>query len=143
MSNDSELVSRLARVELFGALPEQSLRRIASQMRGRDFGAGETVVEEQQAGKFGRLYVIMSGTAEVTIDGAAVATYGPGDYFGEMSVLDGKPRTATVTATADLATMGLTSWNMRALLREEPDIAAHVIQTLVARLRDSGAGGQD
>jgi CRP-like cAMP-binding protein len=54
-------------------------------------------------------------------------------------VLDGSPRSATVVATSDLQTYGLTSWNMRALLREEPDIALHVIETLAERLRTKNA----
>jgi CRP-like cAMP-binding protein len=52
-----------------------------------------------------------------------------------MSVLDGQPRSAAVVATSDLHTLGLSSWNMRALLREEPDIAMSVITELVRRLR--------
>ena len=52
-----------------------------------------------------------------------------------MSVLDGSPRSAGIVATSDMETFGLSAWNMRALLREEPGIAMHIIETLVARLR--------
>jgi CRP-like cAMP-binding protein len=93
------------------------------------------VIDADASGRFGRLYIVVSGTADAIVGDAVVATFGPGDYFGEMSVLDGSPRSASVVATSDLETYGLAAWNMRSLLREEPDIALHVIQTLASRLR--------
>jgi CRP-like cAMP-binding protein len=89
------------------------------------------------------MYLVLEGTALASIGGAELATYGPGDYFGEMSVLDGSPRSATVTAASALRTMGLTSWSMRALIKEHPEIAQHVIEVLVARLRATDARFQD
>jgi CRP-like cAMP-binding protein len=77
------------------------------------------------------------------VHGETVATFGPGDSFGEMSVLDGQPRSAAVVATTELETLGLSSWNMRALLREEPEIAMSVITELVARLRAADQGATD
>jgi CRP-like cAMP-binding protein len=60
-----------------------------------------------------------------------------------MSVLDGSPRSATVVATSDLDTFGLSAWNMRSILREEPDVALHVIETLARRLRAKNAEHTD
>ena len=62
-----------------------------------------------------------------------------GRLFGEMSVLDGSPRSATVTATSGCRTMGLTSWNMRSLIKEYPEIALHLVDVLVARVRATDA----
>ena len=135
MKADDNVVAALRSVSLFRGLDDASLRSIAQQMRTYSFGTGSSVIDEQSSGKFGRLYSIVSGTAEARVNGATVATFGPGDSFGEMSVLDGQPRSAAIVATSDLKTLGLSSWNMRAILRDEPEIAMSVITELVGRLR--------
>jgi CRP/FNR family transcriptional regulator len=122
-------------VNLFSGLDDRTLSRIAQQTKPYRFGAGESVIDEDASGRFGRLYTVVSGTAEARVHDETVATFGPGDYFGEMSVLDGSPRSAAVVATSDLETLGLSAWNMRTIIREEPDIAMHIIDTLVARIR--------
>jgi CRP/FNR family transcriptional regulator len=122
-------------VNLFSGLDDRTLSRIAQQTKSYRFGAGESVIDEDASGRFGRLYTVVSGTAEARVHDETVATFGPGDYFGEMSVLDGSPRSAAVVATSDLETLGLSAWNMRTIIREEPDIAMHIIDTLVARIR--------
>jgi CRP-like cAMP-binding protein len=122
-------------VSLFSGLDDRTLSRIAQQTKPYQFRAGESVIDEDASGRFGRLYTVVSGTAEARVRDEPLATFGPGDYFGEMSVLDGSPRSAAVVATSDLETLGLSAWNMRTILREEPDIAMHIIETLVARLR--------
>jgi CRP/FNR family cyclic AMP-dependent transcriptional regulator len=128
-------VTALRAVSLFAGLDDRTLSRIAQQTKPYQFRSGESVIDEDASGRFGRLYTVVSGTAEARVRDEPVATFGPGDYFGEMSVLDGSPRSAAVVATSDLETLGLSAWNMRTILREEPDIAMHIIDTLVARLR--------
>jgi CRP/FNR family cyclic AMP-dependent transcriptional regulator len=81
------------------------------------------------------MYVILRGTARVEVEGRAVAGIGPGDYFGEISLLDNKPRSATVIATSNLTVAGLASWNLHATLLEEPQIAINMLEGLAARLR--------
>jgi CRP-like cAMP-binding protein len=135
MKVDREVVAALKNISLFRALDESSLASIAQQMKTYRFAPGSSVIDEEASGKFGRLYSVVSGTAEARVHGETVATFGPGDSFGEMSVLDGEPRSAAVVATSELETLGLSSWNMRALLREEPEIAMSVITELVGRLR--------
>jgi CRP/FNR family transcriptional regulator, cyclic AMP receptor protein len=132
---DHEVVAALRRISLFHGLDDSTLASIAQQTRSSRFPPGASVIDADASGRFGRLYSVVSGTAEARVDGEVVATFGPGDSFGEMSVLDGQPRSAAVVATSDLHTLGLSSWNMRALLREEPDIAMSVITELVRRLR--------
>ncbi len=135
MARDDEVTTALGSVNLFSGLDAKTLKQIAEQTRRFTFTSGASVIDADAAGRFGRLYIVMSGTAEATVGGQAVAAFGPGDFFGEMSVLDGSPRSATVVATSDLDTVALTSWNMRALLRTEPNIALHVIETLTKRIR--------
>lgn len=136
MKHDDGAVTALRGVSLFAGLDDKTLGRIAQQTKPYRFSAGAAVIDEDSSGRFGRLYVVVSGSAEARINDGTVATFGPGDHFGEMSVLDGNPRSAAVVATGELETLGLSAWNMRTLLREEPDIAMHVIETLVARLRN-------
>ena len=83
------------------------------------------------------LFVIVDGTAEVTIGGAKKASLGPGDFFGEIALLDGGPRTATVTATSDIQMLGLTEWVFRGLMQEHPSIAVKTLQQMAARLRNA------
>ena len=135
MSGEREVVDVLRRVQMFQELDTDTLGAIASQMKRFDFAAGTPVIEEETTAKFGRMYVILSGTAEARIGDEPLASLGPGDHFGEMSMLDGGPRSATVVATTDLITMGMSSWNMRAVLREHPELAVHVIEVLATRLR--------
>ena len=135
MKVDPQVVAALKNISLFKALDESSLASIAQQTKKYRFAAGTSVIDEEASGKFGRLYSVVSGTAEARVHDEPVATFGPGDSFGEMSVLDGQPRSAAVVATSELETLGLSSWNMRALLREEPEIAMSVITELVSRLR--------
>jgi CRP/FNR family transcriptional regulator, cyclic AMP receptor protein len=133
----------LRRVSLFADLDERALGRVAAQSTHHRFGVGDSVIDADSSGRFGRLYTVTSGTAEARVNDAIVATFGPGDYFGEMSVLDGSPRSASVIATSELETFGLSSWNLRSLLREEPDVALHIIDTLAQRLRAKNAAHTD
>jgi CRP/FNR family transcriptional regulator, cyclic AMP receptor protein len=135
VKHDDHAKEAIRRVRLFADLDDRAIGRVAGQTTSHRFAAGDSVIDAETSGRFGRLYMIVSGTAEARVNGEPVATFGPGDYFGEMSVLDGSPRSATVVATSDMQTFGLSSWNMRSLLREEPDVALHIIATLAQRLR--------
>ncbi len=143
MKPDRELIEFLRRVSMFGGLSDKSLAGIASEMNAYTFTTDDIVFEQADSGRFGRLYLIIEGTATATVGGVELAEYGPGDYFGEMSVLDGSPRSATVTATSAVRAMGLTSWSMRSLIKEHPEIAQHVIEVLVSRLRATDARFND
>jgi CRP/FNR family transcriptional regulator, cyclic AMP receptor protein len=143
MKAQDSAVTALQGVELFHGLDAKTLGRIAQQTKSYHFREGESVIDADASGRFGRLYTIISGTAVARIGDEEVATYGPGDHFGEMSVLDGSPRSAAIVATSDLETLGLSAWNMRTILREEPDVAMHVIEALVGRLRKQNAALYD
>ncbi len=143
MKHDDAVIDALRQVNLFRGLDDKSLRQIAEQTKAYDFAAGASVIDADASGKFGRLYMIVSGGAQAKIDDVVLAEYGPGDHFGELSVLDGSPRSANVVATTDLHTIGLSAWNLKAMLREHPDIAIHVIESLVGMLRAANAARFD
>ena len=137
MSADDELIAALAKVEIFSSLPAKSLKLVANAVRAERIAAGATILEEDASGSIGRMYVVFEGTARAEIGGKSVGEFGPGDHFGEMSLLDGGPRAATVVAATDLRVGSLASFNFRALLQEEPAIAISVIAELSRRLRDA------
>ena len=134
---ESELAEAIRGVDLFAGVSQDALLTLAAQMRVFEFQPGEQVVEEDTGYGHGRMYVILRGTARVEVDGTPVAGYGPGDYFGEISLLDNKPRSATVIATSSLTVAGLASWNLHATLLEEPQIAINMLEGLAARLRSA------
>jgi CRP/FNR family transcriptional regulator/CRP/FNR family cyclic AMP-dependent transcriptional regulator len=86
------------------------------------------------------LHLVQSGRVKVVLDAetgeeAVIAIVGPGDCFGELSLLDGGPRTATVTATSDMSLLVLSEWVFRGLLHQHPSIAMKTLSTLAGRLR--------
>jgi CRP/FNR family transcriptional regulator, cyclic AMP receptor protein len=124
---------QLKEVPLLAGLDKKSLARVANQMRERHVDAGADVVVQGQHGV--GFFVILGGEATVTVDGAEKRTLGAGDYFGEIALLSQEAiRSATVTAKTDLELAGLTSWQFRPLVHEEPEIALQVMATLAERL---------
>jgi CRP-like cAMP-binding protein len=122
---------------LFAGLRKKQLESLAGTARTLNFTEGETIIAEGEERSIG-FYVLGSGTAEVTKDDTVVATYGPGDYFGEIALLTDEPtRTATVTATSDAEVLGLTKWDFRALVNAEPDVAVEVMAELARRLEET------
>ena len=123
----------LAQVPLFAGLSNAERRRIAAVAKPVAYADGATVVEEGSLG--GRFFVIQSGTAKVQTGGRTRVTLGPGSYFGELSVLDGQPRSASVVATSPLETWSIAEFNFRALVKQHPGLAVKLLGILSARLR--------
>jgi CRP-like cAMP-binding protein len=107
--------------------------QIARLLKERRFAKGETVIREGTGGA--AFFLIESGEAAVSSKGAHLRTLGPGDHFGEVALIDGGPRSATVTATTDLVCYGLTFWEFRPLVERNGTIAWKLLQALAQRLR--------
>jgi hypothetical protein len=123
----------LERVPLFSDLSGSDRDAIARRFTRRVFAAGQTVIKEgAEAAAF---YVIESGTASVTVGGEFRRTIGPGDHFGEISLIDGRPRSATVTADGELVCQGITVWDFQPLVQRNPTMAWTLLQTLAGLLR--------
>jgi CRP/FNR family cyclic AMP-dependent transcriptional regulator len=99
------------------------------------FAKDETVIMEGSGGA--AFFLIESGNAMVSKKGVQVAMLGPGDCFGELALIDGGPRSATVTAVTDLVCYGLTFWEFRPLIERNSSIAWKLLQALAKRLRDA------
>ncbi len=126
-------VAALKNVPLFAGLDGRELEEIASTMQERRFAAGSTVTQEGASGV--GFFVIEDGQAEVSVGGEHRATLGPGDYFGEVALLTGSARTATITATNDLTCYGMTPWDFRPLVESNSAIAWKLLSAMAERLR--------
>ena len=118
----------LKRVPIFSDLDGKELERIANSMKQRTFSAGETVTSEGQTGV--GFFVIEEGEATVTVGGNERRRLGPGDYFGEVALLNESARTATITAESDLRCYGLTAWEFRPLVETHGSIAWKLLQAM-------------
>lgn len=125
-------VEILSRVPLFDELDAEELQEVADAMDPATFGAGETIVGEGSVPD--RFFVIVDGRAAVSIAGERRATLGPGDWFGEIALLMGSERTATITAETDLRCYGLAALAFRALVEGNPTMAWKLVGSMSDRL---------
>jgi CRP-like cAMP-binding protein len=126
-------VELLQRVPLFESFEKGDLERLARSFKERTFDAGSTVAGEGKTGA--GFFVIESGEATVSVHGDERRSLGPGDYFGEIALIDDGARSATVTAVSDLRCYGLTSWEFRPLVESNASIAWKLLETMAQRLR--------
>jgi CRP/FNR family transcriptional regulator, cyclic AMP receptor protein len=125
----------LAKVPLFSMLSKKDLAGLASNAHERTFAAGTVLTNEDESGvTFG---VIMDGQVAVTVRGRHVRTLGPGDFFGEMALIDHSARSATVTAETELRCLMFTSWVFRPFALEHPEVAWALLEVMVQRVRDA------
>ncbi|WP_119271162.1 PEP/pyruvate-binding domain-containing protein [Taklimakanibacter deserti] len=126
-------VTALRRVQLFADMDRRQAEQIARVVKQRRFAKGETVIMEGSGGA--AFFFIESGEAKVSRKGVEIATLGPGDHFGEIALIDGGPRSATVTAMSDLVCYGITFWEFRPLVEMNGTMAWKLLQALAKRLR--------
>jgi CRP-like cAMP-binding protein len=135
-----ELADLLTGVGLFSKCTKRERQTIARHAQTADLPAGVDLVREGEDGD--ALFVILEGEAAVQHAGAEVARVGPGAYFGELAILDGAPRSATVVAATDVKVAVLGIRMFRTLLRELPDLAEQLLVGLAAQLRTANAAVQ-
>lgn len=127
--------SALERVPLLAGMNDRARGRLVKTMKERTFKQGREVLTEGRAGV--GFFIITEGTALVTIGDEVIRTLGPGDYFGELALLHGGPRSATVTAQNELSCLTISSWGFKAFVQEHPQVAWDMLQKLAERLRES------
>jgi CRP-like cAMP-binding protein len=123
----------LKKVPLFSDLDGRELGQIAASLRERRFAAGDTVTQEGAGGA--GFFIVESGEAEVTVDGQNRGTIGAGDYFGEIALLTGSDRTATIVAKSDMVCHGMTPWDFRPLVESNSAIAWKLLTAMAEKLR--------
>ena len=126
-------VEALRRIPFFEGLTPEDLSRIATIGERRSFEAGQAIVAKSDVG--GGLFVILSGSATVEAGGKA-HTLGPGGFFGEMALLAGRPRSATVVAAEAVEAMVLDAMYFRPFLIKNPSVAVTILEGVVERLRE-------
>ena len=125
-------VALIERIPLFAGLDGRELKAVAASLKDRTFAAGTTVVQEGESGL--GFFVIESGTARVSVGGREVRTLGPSDHFGEIALIAGTPRTATITAESDVSCYGMTVWDFRGVVESNPSLAWKLLQSLAKGL---------
>jgi CRP/FNR family transcriptional regulator, cyclic AMP receptor protein len=135
MPADPAIIEALSATDLFGSLDGRALKRVANAMKSTDHQAGKSMTQQGKDGI--AFHLILEGTATVTVEGHPGHQLGKGDYFGEISMIDGKPRSASVVVDTPLRTAALTAWEFRPLLEEEPSVARALLLAMCERLRRS------
>ena len=117
---------------LFDALPPKVRAEAIANAKHRTYKPGDVLVHEGDSALY--LYVVTSGHARIERDGAVVGHFGPGDFFGELALLDKTDRTATVIADDDLSCYLISAWEFKALLESYPAMAIPMLHKLIDRL---------
>jgi CRP-like cAMP-binding protein len=117
------------------ACSEKQLQFIATRVEELDFKAGKVLCQQGKSG--GEFFIVLSGEAEVERDGKVVDTIKVGDHFGEISLIDDGPRTATVTAKTPLHCLVLSPRQFQDVLHQDAEIAVHILRDVTKRLRAS------
>ena len=127
----------LTAVDLFAGLSKRDAKKFLARAREVTHVKGKRVTGEGDPG-YG-FHLILSGRATVSHNSRTVRTLGEGDYFGEISMIDGKPRSATVTVDEDVHALAIDHADFEKLLDDRPEVARSILKTLCSRLRESEA----
>ena len=132
-------VQVLKEVQLFAGSSRRQLTALAAQMDEIVASPGSVLVRQGRPGH--SFYVIVEGQAVAEIDGAGIATFGPGDFFGEISMIDRDPASATVTTRTECSLMVLSHDQFRRALQADPDLEVTVTRAMADRLRQNAVAG--
>ena len=132
----TEKAAALARVPLFTGISEASMARLAEVAGEVEFAAGQFIVVQGQVGS--GLYVVLEGSIRVLRGSDELAVLGPGEFFGELSVIDQLPRMASAEAIEDTRCLAVASWDMLHLVETDSALALNLIRGLASRIRQAG-----
>jgi len=123
----------LARVPIFANCTTEEIQAISGVAQEGYFQPDQIIVTQGTPGQ--AFYLILSGRVEILRDGVSLGAFGSGDFFGEMSLLDSAPRSATIRALDHTSCLMLSSWDFKSLLERHPSIAIKLLEVLSRRLR--------
>ena len=135
MKHNDSVHERLKVLKPFVGCSTDELRLISSHITAHSAPAGEVLAAEGRGGH--EFIVIVSGTAKVLVGDTKVSSLGPGDFFGEVSLLDNGPRTASVVAETELEAEVCSQQEFREMLRGAPTVAVNLLYAMAARLREA------
>jgi CRP-like cAMP-binding protein len=130
----AEVEETLRRVPLFSGVRPKDLKKLGRRMTERSFGEGDVITREGESGL--GFFVIEDGNATVSLKGEILRTLGPGDHFGEIALIDGGMRSATIVAGTDLRCRGMSAWEFKPFVEEHPEVAWALLESLVGRFRE-------
>lgn len=130
----------LTAAPLFAGVDADGLLALAERVIEVDYAKGAVIARQGDVGT--GFFVVASGSVEVVRDGEVIAHLGPGAFFGELSVLDGLPRTAQVIATEPTTCLALATWEFERVVRDNPSVALSVMRGLASRLRGLTEAGR-
>jgi CRP-like cAMP-binding protein len=128
----------IAQVPLFARCSKKEIGRIAAIATRVSAQEGDVIIQEGTSG--GDFHIVAGGDAEVTVGGKRIRKLGPGDYFGEMSLLGNRPRSATVTALSRMVLYVIEGKDFASMLDTTPSVTLNILTTLSARLRAAEGG---
>jgi len=140
MASRDDLLALLSRVPLFEGLSKKELEAVLRSSSEVEHDAGHNIVTE--GGGAAGFHLMLAGEATVLQGGREKRTLGAGDFFGEIALIDGGPRSATVRADTRVRTLSITAWDFKPLLSEHPDMAHKVMVELCRRIRAAEAQAQ-
>jgi CRP/FNR family cyclic AMP-dependent transcriptional regulator len=123
----------LAAVPLFGRLSKRQLKRLTATSEVVNYMAGHSIVREGEEGD--SFFVVLAGQAKVVVKGRTVSRTLPGDHFGEISLLDGGPRTATVVSETPMTMLLITRNGFQKALKEDPELTIALMESLARMIR--------
>jgi CRP/FNR family cyclic AMP-dependent transcriptional regulator len=134
-----EKIDLLRTVPLFSGLNDADLKRVSTLADIVDLPADRLLMSQGQHGR--EMFVLVSGSARIERDGQSIGERGPGEVLGEIALLDGGPRTATVTLSEPSRLLVLARREFQALMDEFPDIRLRVLEAVAHRLRSLDPDG--
>jgi len=129
------VVEMLGRTPIWNGLSSQDLNSIVRSAKDLRYNAGEVIVKKGERGV--GFYLILDGSVEVKLGEIVLSKLGPGQFFGEMSIIDDEPRSADVITVEPSRCLVLTAWAFESLLSNHPKIALKMLREFVRRLRDT------
>ncbi len=137
MVAEAAYIEYLQKVPIFKSLPARELEAVGRSLKERVYEPGAVIVKQGDPGI--GFFLIADGRVEVSHDGHHIRDMGPGEFFGELALLEERARTATVTAKERTRCLQLVRWDFRALIKEHPEMAVQILEVVVQRLREHPA----
>jgi CRP-like cAMP-binding protein len=134
MARTDQYLDYLSKVPLFSALGKKELKQVASLTFDMEAEPGKVIIREGEPGH--EFFLITEGKATATLRGKQLATFGPGDFFGEMALVDQGPRSATVTADGKLSLLVLGEREFASLMDNVPTVGKKILRGVAIRLRN-------
>jgi len=134
-SENDAVIGMLERSSLWSGIGRQDFKAIVRVAKQQKFESGDTIVKKGEEGA--GFYLVLDGAVEIRSNGNTLSRLGPGQFFGEMSVVDAQPRSADVVAVEPSRVLVLSAWSFKSLVSERPMIAVKMLQEFVRRLRNT------